>query len=207
MLEEVQRSAEAVTVDGMAALLGLHPNTVRKHLDGLVDQSLLKVTVAPPHGRGRPARQYVSAERTEPDPRVRDYAALAGALAGHIARTSNHPRGDALEAGDSWGRALSRGLAPGGPELARRKVVALLDDLGFDPETDAAATTARLRRCPLLDVARTYPDVVCAVHLGLVRGALNALGGDPVGADLVPFAEPGACRLRLGTVEAEPIAP
>ena len=33
----------------------------------------------------------------------------------------------------------------------------------------------------------------------IVRGAMDVLGGDPERTDLVPFAEPGACRLRLLT--------
>jgi hypothetical protein len=37
------------------------------------------------------------------------------------------------------------------------------------------------------------------VHLGIVRGALDRLGGDPEPTALLPFAEPGACRLHLDT--------
>ncbi len=43
-------------------------------------------------------------------------------------------------------------------------------------------------RCPLLDAARANPEVVCPVHLGIARGAVAALGGDPE-AD-----EPGGLR-------------
>ena len=55
----------------------------------------------------------------------------------------------------------------------------------------------RLTRCPLLEAAHKYPDVVCGVHLGLAQGALEEYGAASDGTDLVPFAEPGACRLRL----------
>ena len=72
----------------------------------------------------------------------------------------------------------------------------MLGDLGFAPvpqEDDPAQV--RLTRCPLLEAAHRHPEVVCGVHLGIVRGALAQLGADPSGAGLVPFAEPGACRL------------
>jgi hypothetical protein len=49
----------------------------------------------------------------------------------------------------------------------------------------------------LLEAAHQYPDVVCGVHLGLTQGALEEFGADPVGTELLPFAEPGACRLHL----------
>jgi predicted ArsR family transcriptional regulator len=78
-------------------------------------------------------------------------------------------------------------------------VVRLLDDVGFSPETDDRATTVRLTRCPLLETAKEYPDVVCGVHLGIARGALEEYGADSTRTDLLPFAEPGACRLHLLT--------
>jgi predicted ArsR family transcriptional regulator len=55
----------------------------------------------------------------------------------------------------------------------------------------------RLLRCPLLDVARQYPEIICQVHMGLISGALTELGGDDTGVDLLPFAESDACRLVL----------
>jgi predicted ArsR family transcriptional regulator len=197
VLEHLQRTGAAVTVDDLAVALDLHPNTARKHLDGLVARGLAVSTTAPAEGRGRPARMYAPAERTEPDRRVRDYAGLAAALAGHMARTSADPRADALAAGADWGRSLAAGSTTGSAAHARRTVVALLAELGFDPDADAGATTVRLRRCPLLDTALAYPDVVCSLHLGLVRGALVEIGADPDVASLEPFAEPGACRLDL----------
>jgi len=56
-----------------------------------------------------------------------------------------------------------------------------------------------LLRWPLLEAAHKYPDVVCGVHLGIVRGALEEYGADPSNTDLFPFSEPGACRLDLRT--------
>jgi predicted ArsR family transcriptional regulator len=58
----------------------------------------------------------------------------------------------------------------------------------------------KLCRCPLLEAAHEHPEVVCGVHLGVVRGALEVLGADPDQTEhttLQPFSEPGACRLDL----------
>jgi predicted ArsR family transcriptional regulator len=55
----------------------------------------------------------------------------------------------------------------------------------------------RLTRCPLLEAAHRTPEVVCGVHVGIVRGALVERGASPAGTALTPFAEPGACRLVL----------
>lgn len=83
---------------------------------------------------------------------------------------------------------------------ARREVVGLLDDLGFAPLADARVGVVKLRRCPLLEAAHQCPEVVCGVHLGVVRGALEELGADAGRTEqtaLQPFSEPGACRLVL----------
>ncbi len=199
VLELVQGAAADLTVDDVADALGLHVNTARKHLQALTDDGLLVGSTVLGGGRGRPATAYAaSTVRSEHDPRVREYAALASVLAEHVSRTSADPAADARAAGERWGASLVAGeRAARSPKAARVRAVELLGGLGFDPETDARTTRARLRRCPLLDVARAHPDVVCAVHLGLVRGALDVLGGDPSRASLRPFAEPGACVLVL----------
>jgi predicted ArsR family transcriptional regulator len=200
VLERLQRSTRPVTIAEMARDLGVHPNTAREHLDALVVRGLATRERAPAAGRGRPAWTYAAVDDLpEPDPRVRDYAGLAAALAGHIARTSPNPTGDGLAAGIAWGRSLvaSRPAHPG--PTPRHKVVALLDELGFAPEADPEARSVALRQCPLLDAAREHPGVVCQVHLGIARGALEHHGGDPEPTTLLPFAEPGACRLHLDT--------
>lgn len=205
VLEHLQRGGRPSTIAELATVLDLHVNTVREHLDALVARGLAVRDKAPARGRGRPAWTYAATDQVEPDSRVRDYAGLATALAGHLERTSNDPAGDALEAGRAWGRELAGGRSTTAPHAgaaasgagARRQTLALMAELGFDPEADAASTTAALRRCPLLDTARRHPQVVCSVHLGIVRGALDRWGADTEGTDLLPFAEPGACRLHL----------
>ena len=44
------------------------------------------------------------------------------------------------------------------------------------------------------------PAIVCSVHLGMLRGVLDEYGADPEGSALVPFAEPGACRVVIPPV-------
>ncbi|MFP5345969.1 MAG: hypothetical protein ACLGIA_02925, partial [Actinomycetes bacterium] len=168
-------------------------------------------------GRGRPAWQYAAApDNLEPDLRVRDYVGLASALAGYLTRSSADPASEARSAGEDWGRELAAtdaeqattepaaaGQAAPSDRSPRHRAVDLLAELGFDPVADEAATTAALRRCPLLDAARRYPEVVCRVHEGIVRGALEELGGDPEPVRLLAFSEPGACRLHLADVHRE----
>jgi predicted ArsR family transcriptional regulator len=189
----------------LAARTALHANTVREHLNGLVRAGLARRERATTTGRGRPAWLYRATVDVQRKP-FPAYEGLTLALAAALTRSSPDPRRDAIAAGDAWGRALAGGRrreAGGRDSTARRQVVDLLADLGFAPQSDAAATVADLTQCPLLDAALHRPDVVCGVHLGLVRGALQEYGADPAGADLRPFSQPGACRLHL-TAREEP---
>ena len=197
LLDTLRAQAEPTTLGALARAAGLHQNTVREHLDALVANGLAVRHAAEPSGRGRPAWLY---QATGADPGSSEYAGLAAALAEAIHDRSPSPVEDAVAAGQGWGRDLAR-RRDAQPEAtataARRQVVELLDDLGFAPETDSRAASVRLTRCPLLEAAHRYPDVVCGVHLGLAQGALEEYGADPERAHLVPFAEPGACLLHL----------
>jgi len=212
VLDHLADQPEPCRVTSIATLLRQHPNTVREHLDGLVGLGLVTREAAEPEGRGRPAWLYSAVYRGRESlsrPEGREYVGLASALVSHIGRTSSSPLADAEEAGALWGRDLvsddsegsaserTRTAGPHAAAAARRHVVRLLDDLGFAPEADDRATDVRLRHCPLLEVAHQQTELVCGVHLGLVRGALAELGGDPERTSLEPFSEPGACRLRL----------
>lgn len=197
VLAVLEDAAGPLTLAELTGATGLHANTLREHLDALEASDLVRRHQAEPSGPGRPPTLFVAAASAGST----EYAGLAAALAATIHRTSDAPERDGAEAGEGWGHELAtdRGR-PGRPgeEGARREVIALLDDLGFATEADRRGVDVRLTRCPLLDTARRYPDVVCAVHLGIVRGALEEYGADPSGVELHPFAEPGACSLHLG---------
>lgn len=201
VLEHLQQLDLPVSAEDVALTFDQHVNTVRLHLEYLYKNKLALRERAPGTGRGRPSWHYrANPDRPEPDHRVREYGALAGALAAHIARTSTSPAQDAYTAGLEWGRqeALKRDLPDATPTDARRCVVSVLDELGFAPVTDEKKNTlVHLTQCPLLDVARQYPEVVCQVHRGLIGGLLQSLGADSADADLQPFSDPGSCRLRL----------
>ena len=148
--------------------------------------------------RPRTARLGVqaAADVAEPDHRVRDYAGLAGALAAHIARTSPDPGADALLAGET-GAALCPGLEAGGQAHNRRQVVDLLARLGFDPSTDARTTRIRLRRCPLLDVARASRTCVFAPAPRPRSRSPGRAGRGPGSHSPPTLRRPGSCLLHL----------
>lgn len=205
VLDAVRVMAGPTALPELTEATGLHANTLREHLEALVNRGLVRRERSAPSGRGRPAWLYEAVDPSVGDAGT-EYAGLAAALAAHLHRTSTDPDHDAVEAGRAWGRDLAHRAgrpSTGSAAAARRKVVDILDDVGFAPRTDERATTAHLTRCPLLETAKEYPDVVCGVHLGIVRGALEEYGADSARTRLLPFAEPGACRLELLTARED----
>jgi predicted ArsR family transcriptional regulator len=83
---------------------------------------------------------------------------------------------------------------------ATDRLVALLDEFGFEPErrTAGGAEQIALRHCPFLELAEDARRVVCPVHLGLMQGAMEQLSDVVTVESLEPFAEPDLCLTHLG---------
>jgi predicted ArsR family transcriptional regulator len=183
--------------------VGLHPNTVRFHVEQLADAGLVRAVAGPATGRGRPRVLYEAVEDAEPGT-ADGYRLLAQMLAGYLAST-NDPRRVAEEVGRAWGGYLTERPAPFtglSAEEATQRVVRLFTELGFMPEsvTEGGEPRILLHRCPFREVARANPEVVCSVHLGMLRGALAELGAPVEAANLEPMVQPTLCVAHLSGV-------
>jgi predicted ArsR family transcriptional regulator len=201
VVELFRASRRPLSAGEVAGELGLHINTVRFHLDALVRHGTLRREEGRSDGPGRPRAQYALApgmDRGGP----RNYKLLSEMLLGHLA-AEDDASGAAVRAGEAWGRYLVAPPAPGqrlssADGLAR--LTELLSDVGFDPHVSPGAdagTEIRLRHCPFLELAETHRELVCALHLGLMRGALEQLGTPLQAESLTPFADPHTCLARL----------
>jgi len=229
MLGLVRRADGGMTAAEVVEATGLHPSTVRAHLDQLAKSGLLTRHRRGDGSPGRPAWRYQATtgpageDASRPDA-SRPYRDLAAALIGHLARDAEDPHAAGVRAGRDWGRALAAAVtAPPGsaPTVASATrlapvdgLVQVLDQIGFTPHIaerpEPGTATVHLRSCPFLDLALANPDVVCGVHHGVIGGALGALGALAVDTDLEPFAIPGACVARVRTRSAaapDPVGP
>ncbi|MFH9942928.1 helix-turn-helix transcriptional regulator [Streptomyces murinus] len=235
---EVLRAAPApLGVTETAERLGVHPNTVRFHLDALVAEALVERRAEASTGPGRPRTVYTVRPGMDRGG-ARGYLLLARMLLSRW--TSADPaeaREQAMETGREWGRFLVDPLPPFERPTAERSVarlLALLADLGFEPEPAAAAApepapgaapgagresasdpgpgTAdentperiRLRHCPFLELAEEHGELICPLHLGLVQGALDRLDAPLTATRLEPFAEPDSCYAHLSAAGSAP---
>ncbi|WP_199571870.1 helix-turn-helix transcriptional regulator [Streptomyces murinus] len=140
---EVLRAAPApLGVTETAERLGVHPNTVRFHLDALVAEALVERRAEASTGPGRPRTVYTVRPGMDRGG-ARGYLLLARMLLSRW--TSADPaeaREQAMETGREWGRFLVDPLPPFERPTAERSVarlLALLADLGFEPEPAAGA--------------------------------------------------------------------
>lgn len=193
----LEGASEPVTVTAVAERTGLHVNTARFHLDGLVGDGLAERSAEASGSPGRPRILYRARVRPSGP---RSYRLLGSMLSGLVGDLD--PDGSAAaRAGRAWGRRLV--AAPGDGhdrDEALTRLDALMEDVGFDPLTEpgrSGGAEVRLRHCPFLEVATERPAVVCAVHRGLIEGALEQLDAPLELSELRPFVAPGLCVARL----------
>lgn len=196
IVDELRRAPAGLDAAGLAERLGLHANTVRFHLGVLADAGLVESRASACATRGRPRIVYRVARGASHDS-TEEHRLLATILTGAVAEDAEGPR-RAEAAGRAWGRFLVRPPLPLvriADEAAEAEVVALLEQQGF--EAEACPGEIRMHRCPFHDLAEAHPEVVCAVHRGLIDGALEELGSDLELAELDVFPEPDLCIARL----------
>ena len=187
-------------VGQVAEQVGLHPNTVRSHLDLLVKSGYAVRHAEAPRGPGRPRMVY---EATAAPDDGTNYRLLAEVLARHLIATSERPGEAAVSAGRDWATSVGVGLGvgPGDPVISEQDAVAavvrMLADSGFVPEVSADGTVINLHHCPFRELALSHPEVVCGAHLGIIQGALAELGAPVQATGLVPFVQPDLCVTTL----------
>lgn len=204
ILSTLRARDEPVDVQQLAADLDVHVNTVRAHLATLEEAELVASDPQPRDRPGRPRLAYrATAQATDVEADTPGYRFLAQMLAGYLSSTADDPSGVAQGIGTAWGQHLIDRPAPFeqlDTDEGIGRLVRLLDEFGFAPELedeDGEHPHIDLRRCPFLDVAREHQDVVCAIHLGLMRGALDELGVTVEATALHPFVEPDRCVTDL----------
>ena len=202
VLRLVQAADEPLGIAQIADELGVHPNTVRFHLDTLIEEGRVEHTEPDHKGRGRPALMFRAIRQMDRGG-TRRFRLLAEILTIGLAADSD-PSGKALAAGRAWGQRLRSLHHPARPvDVAESTghLLEMLDELGFEPERlepDVVGDEQLgLRHCPFLELAETSTQVVCPIHLGLMQGALESWDS-PVTVDrLDPFTEPDLCVAHL----------
>lgn len=193
---ELARSPRPLSTADVADSLGLHLNTVRPHLERMREVGLLDSRPDTRGAVGRPQKLYelaADAPSLGLEPPV--YPLLSRMLL-QVAVDAAADPDTVMEAGRHAGETLAHRPRVGG--TCTEKTLAMLEDLGFDPASvfDDGHTTVAFGHCPFAELAEAQPQVVCALHLGLLEGFVDEIGAGSVGG----FCDLGArtpCQVDL----------
>ncbi len=201
---EIARSAVPLGTSDIAETLGLHPNTVRPHLERMRDVGLLDVEVDSRGNVGRPVHRYsVAADAPSLGLEPPAFPKLATMLASVAALSVPDPNDVALVGRDE-GRALAHsglGSSSGTKQsTCSEAIVARLAELGFDPVSSGEAVVG-FARCPYRELAELYPDLVCGLHRALVEGLADGFAETLDGAvaveDFHTLVDRDPCQVTL----------
>jgi predicted ArsR family transcriptional regulator len=174
---ELARSPIPLATAEVAEALGLHVNTVRPHLERMRDVGLLHVDTETRGTVGRPQHRWSLSPDApslglEPSP----WPLMARTLLDAAARGGLDPD-DIADAGRRQGRS-DAAQWPAGTECLDGLVVEQAR-LGFDPATveDSERATIAFAHCPFRGLAEEHPNLVCALHGGLVEGFVGEFPG------------------------------
>lgn len=196
---ELARSPVPLSTAEVAESLRLHVNTVRPQMERMREVGFL--AVAPDHrgAPGRPQHRYSLAPDAptlglEPPA----FPMLARMLVGTAAR-AGAGSDDARAAGREQGEAEAAGFSRDERQPCTAALMSMLGRLGFDPEAvedDDGSTTVAFTRCPFRELAEANPDLVCALHRGLVEGFVDQVGGGEV-AEFGSLVDRHPCRVQV----------
>lgn len=195
---EIARSPRPLTTAEVAETLGLHPNTVRPHLDRMREAGLLEVDVDGRGMPGRPQHRY-SLSQTAPslglEPPV--LPSMASMLL-RVAERAGATPDDAAEIGAAEGAA--RAVAYADAPSTLEALVGELDRWGFDPlvtdGSDGDEVVVAFANCPFQALASDHPHLVCALHRGIVTGLVSGMGDADV-AEFCSLVHRTPCQMTL----------
>ncbi len=198
LLHLLEASSSPLDAHTLAERVGLHINTVRWHLSILAGAGLITEERTSAAGRGRPRHAY-SLVPGALDDQPGGFRLLAEILADSLARGGHS--GLAEEAGRVRGRMLVQ-PQPGSRTSSKdavAQIVKLLKVFGFQPrlQRERGGQRIAMHPCPFGEIAVEHAAIVCPVHLGLMRGALETLDAPIEATALEPFVRPDLCVAHL----------
>jgi predicted ArsR family transcriptional regulator len=179
LLQERPQRAISELVDAT----GLHANTVREHVQRLIDAGYVIAETEHRATRGRPRVLYSAATGSD-----------AGSSPVAVRRAE-----EAARRGDLLRRVYGSDTDAELGADALHQLDALVEDLGdagFDPFVDERDLTVDLTPCPHVPAAE-HRGVLCSVHVGLMDSVLAQAGGPLRVEGIAASCDPTQCIVQL----------
>jgi predicted ArsR family transcriptional regulator len=191
----------------LAVELGLHGNTVRRHLEILEGAGRVERVQEVGGLPGRPRVLY-SASDSHADDCTAGYRFLARAMSSFVTGTHEDPWDAGSAAGEAWGEHLveAEPYCRADDATAIERAFRVLEDLGYAPSehslsADEVCSTTALGQCPFPELASDFPGLICGFHYGLIKGALQRLGAHLSVEQIDINAPDGPCVLGYARLE------
>ena len=195
ILDFIESTDEAVRVEDIAEVVGLHHNTVRGHLDALLAAG--RITRIPDQRatRGRPHWLY---------------SATAPASIRELSKALDEEL--ELASAPEVARLAAATWAEVGPDVgpvdtmdeAVEQTTSALADFGFDAVHNPLGDEITLRSCPYAELVDEHP-VICDIHAELLGELLSRTGQPVTLRCLEVFPRPGMCIARLNRPDVLPL--
>ena len=197
--QELSLSPSPLSAAEIAEELGLHPNTIRPHLERMREAGVVEVETMHRGTVGRPQLRYSLAPGA-PGPGSTRRPTRCWPGCSPRWPTSSAPRATTPPA---WAAAggPKRSAAARRPGLCGRPD-AELDRLGFNPALrpgrgPTKAVRVDFLHCPFRELAEAYPDLVCNLHRGIVEGFVDAAGEPGMVEAFNTLADRDPCNTTL----------
>ena len=198
---ELARSPRPLTTADISEGLGLHPNTVRPHLERMREAGLVDVEAGGRGDVGRPQHRYsippdAPSLGLEP-PTMPVLAKMVLTMAQRLDASADDA--EAVGRAEGASRAVPFEHAPSTLEA----LVTDLDRLGFDPvvgddPSDPDGAVVAFANCPFAGLAEQHSELVCGLHRGLVAGFVAEMGDAEV-TEFCPLTSRTPCRVTVAS--------
>jgi predicted ArsR family transcriptional regulator len=198
LLRFITEQESTVSIQELCDLTGLHPNTVRTHLDSLLAAGEIEREQAPSQGRGRPFWLYRTAVK-----RVSPYEMLAEILASQLGHADEPAL--TLRAAEKWANAAEAEgvLIAVDCDEAVDQVAHSLRNVGFTVSSNPMRDELTITECPYASLVEQHPKI-CDVHAALISELMSRSGQPITIKSLDVWSKPGVCVAHLNRLDQSP---
>jgi len=200
LLDLLRATGGDLTIEQLSDATGLHPNTVRGHLEVLVAAGEVRRTTGRAQGRGRPPWLYSAV-----GPNAELVAELDDLLSG--LRDTDSSDAFIRDAAHRWADAVDpadRGQPAADVQQAVDRAVDALTEVGFDAQLSPIGDTITLRACPYASLVRDHP-VICRIHTALLQDLFDRSGQQVSVTEMQVWPTPGSCLVKLDRPDHAPV--
>lgn len=183
----LQSAGDPLSVNQVAEQLEMHRNSVRFHLDALVEKGYVAQSVASTGVPGRPPLHYTA---TADSPTISNMhmAEMVEVLLHRFVAPSPDPESMAIQAGRDWGLRVVEDDPDAGDGDTLTDLARYFGHRGFTASSRDDALT--FTRCPFRgNVDDEVMPLICAMHRGFVEGYLEVSGSPEKLRHLTPGDE------------------